>query len=97
MFKPVRTIQSVLIFFEGFHNANIWHKFIHQSFLISRSDSENTSGANSVTGEQFKTKPPTEDDFEVKIILWIIEYLDMLKIFDLMDEKLVIAGDVVYI
>merc|ERR1719158_1783902 len=29
------------------------------------SDSENTSGANSVTGEQFKTKPPSEDDFEV--------------------------------
>lgn len=33
--------------------------------MFSRSDSENTSGAGSVTGENFRSKPPCEDDFEV--------------------------------
>jgi microtubule-associated serine/threonine kinase len=30
-----------------------------------RSDSENTSGAGSVSGENFKNKTPCEEDFEV--------------------------------
>ena len=29
------------------------------------SDSETTSGSNSVAGDQFRTKPPCEEDFEV--------------------------------
>ena len=32
---------------------------------MSRSDSENTSGTASVTGQNFRTKTPGEEDFEV--------------------------------